>query len=118
MQLLYPYFQYDLFGKQLDILPVSDGQKTYWLVPLIVGFDTKNVPWSVSNPYLRLVGYALVDVYNGKVTLIKTGDDFFTNMFASQYGDQFIDMPHGFPNNSGIQKHSSTGKLTCSTFIM
>jgi uncharacterized membrane protein (UPF0182 family) len=93
MQLLYPYFQYDLFGKQLDILPVSDGQKTYWLVPLIIGFDTKNVPWSVSNPYLRLVGYALVDIYDGKVTLIKTGDDFFTNIFASQYGDQFIPMP-------------------------
>jgi hypothetical protein len=94
MQLLYPYFQYDLFGKQLDILPVSDGQKTYWLVPLIVGFDTKNVPWSVSNPYLRLVGFALVDIYDGKVTMIKTGDDFFTEMFASQYGDQFIEMPH------------------------
>ncbi|MDH2906966.1 MAG: UPF0182 family protein [Candidatus Nitrosotalea sp.] len=93
MQLLYPYFQYDLLGKQLDILPVSDGQKTYWLVPLVVGFDTSNVPWSVSNPYLRLVGYALVDIYNGKVTLIKTGDDFFTDMFASQYHDQFIDMP-------------------------
>ena len=93
MQLLYPYFQYDLFGKQLDVLPVSDGKKTYWLVPLIVGLDTKNVPWSVSNPYLRLVGYALVDIYNGKVTLIKTGDDFFTNMFESQYGDQFIKMP-------------------------
>ncbi|MDE1878637.1 MAG: UPF0182 family protein, partial [Thaumarchaeota archaeon] len=93
MQLLYPYFQYDLLGKQLDILPVSDGQKTYWLVPLIVGFDTGNVPWSFSNPYLRLVGYALVDIYNGKVTLIKTGDDFFTDMFASQYHDQFIDMP-------------------------
>jgi len=93
MQLLYPYFQYDLLGKQLDILPVSDGKNTYWLVPLIVGFDTQNVPWSFSNPYLRLVGFALVDVYNGKVTLIKTGDDFFTDMFASQYGDQFIDMP-------------------------
>ncbi|MDE1727947.1 MAG: UPF0182 family protein [Thaumarchaeota archaeon] len=93
MQLLYPYFQYDLLGKQLDILPVSDGQKTYWLVPLIVGFDTGNVPWSFSNPYLRLVGYALVDIYNGKVTLIKTGDDFFTDMFASQYHDKFIDMP-------------------------
>ncbi len=93
MQLLYPYFQYDLQGKQLDILPVSDGKNTYWLVPLIVGFDTQNVPWSFSNPYLRLVGYALVDVYNGNVTLIKTGDDFFTDMFASQYGDQFIDMP-------------------------
>jgi len=93
MQLLYPYFQYDLLGKQLDILPVSDGKNTYWLVPLIVGFDTQNVPWSFSNPYLRLVGFALVDVYNGNVTLIKTGDDFFTDMFASQYGDQFIDMP-------------------------
>jgi len=93
MQLLYPYFQYDLLGKQLDILPVSDGKNTYWLVPLVVGFDTSNVPWSISNPYLRLVGYALVDIYNGKVTLIKTGDDFFTNMFASQYHDQFIDMP-------------------------
>lgn len=93
MQLLYPYFQYDLFGKQLDILPVSDGKKTYWLVPLIVGFDTKNIPWSFSNPYLRLVGYALVDIYDGKVTLIKTGDDFFTDMFTSQYGDQFIPIP-------------------------
>src|SRR5437899_3500714 len=93
MQLLYPYFQYDLFGKQLDVLPVTDGQKTYWLVPLIVGFDTKNVPWSVSNPYLRLVGYALIDTYNGNITLIKTGDDFFTNMFTSQYGDRFVEMP-------------------------
>jgi hypothetical protein len=93
MQLLYPYFQYDLLGKQLDILPVSDGKKTYWLVPLVVGFDTSNVPWSFSNPYLRLVGYGLVDIYNGNVTLIKTGDDFFTDMFANQYHDQFIDMP-------------------------
>ena len=93
MQLLYPYFQYDLFGKQLEVLPVTDGQKTYWLVPLIVGFDTKNVPWSVSNPYLRLVGYALIDTYNGNITLIKTGDDFFTNMFTSQYGDRFVEMP-------------------------
>ncbi|MGI0069146.1 MAG: UPF0182 family protein, partial [Nitrosopumilaceae archaeon] len=60
MQLLYPYFQYDLFGTQVASLPVTDGQKTYWLIPLIVGFDTSNVPWSVSNPYLRLVGYALL----------------------------------------------------------
>ncbi|OLC94685.1 MAG: hypothetical protein AUI60_02400 [Thaumarchaeota archaeon 13_1_40CM_2_39_4] len=94
MQLLYPYFQYDLFGKQLDVLPVTDGQKTYWLVPLIVGFDTNTIPWSMSNPYLRLVGYGLIDVYNGNITLIKTGDDFFTKMFVSQYGDRFIEMPH------------------------
>ncbi len=93
MQLLYPYFQYDLFGKQVSSLPVTDGKKTYWLMPLIAGFDTKNVPWSVSNPYLRLVGYALIDVYNGNVTMIKTGDDFFSNMFYSQYKDKFIDTP-------------------------
>ncbi len=93
MQLLYPYFQYELFGKQVSSLPVTDGKKTYWLMPLIVGFDTRNVPWSVNNPYLRLVGYSLIDVYNGNVTLIKTGDDFFTNMFYSQYQDKFIDPP-------------------------
>ncbi|MDE1816299.1 MAG: UPF0182 family protein [Thaumarchaeota archaeon] len=93
MQLLYPYFQYNLFGTQVSSLPVTDGHKTYWLMPLIAGFDTKNVPWSVSNPYLRLVGYALIDTYNGNVTMIKTGDDFFTNMFYSQYKDKFIDTP-------------------------
>ncbi|MDE1862635.1 MAG: UPF0182 family protein [Thaumarchaeota archaeon] len=93
MQLLYPYFQYQLFGKQVSVLPVTDGKQTYWLMPLIVGFDTKNVPWSVSNPYLRLVGYALIDVYNGNVTLIKTGNDFFSNMFYSQYKDKFVSMP-------------------------
>ncbi|HEV2192922.1 MAG TPA: UPF0182 family protein [Nitrosopumilaceae archaeon] len=93
MQLLYPYFQYNLFGKAVDVLPVTDGKRTYWLIPLIVGFDTKNVPWSVSNPYLRLVGYALMDTYDGNVTLIKTGDDFFTKMFVSEYGNNFIDTP-------------------------
>src|SRR5713226_9879832 len=93
MQLLYPYFQYSLFGNSIDVLPVTDGKKTYWLVPLIVGFDTKNVPWSVSNPYLRLVGYALLDTYDGNISLIKTGDDFFTKMFVSEYGNNFIDTP-------------------------
>ncbi len=93
MELLLPYFQYHLFGQEVDSLAVTDGQKTYWLVPLIVGFDTHNVPWTVSNPYLRLVGYALVDTYDGNITLIKTGDDFFTNMFVSQYGDKFIETP-------------------------
>src|SRR2546428_681991 len=58
-----------------------------------VSSDIKNVPWSVSNPYLRLVGYALIDTYDGNITLIKTGDDFFTNMFSSQYGDRFVEMP-------------------------
>ncbi|MCV0393620.1 MAG: UPF0182 family protein [Nitrosopumilus sp.] len=93
METLYPYFLYDLFGKELDSLPVTDGQNSYWLIPLIIGFDTRDVPWSVGNPYLRLVGYALVDTYNGDIQLLKTGDDFFSDMFASQYSDQFKPMP-------------------------
>jgi len=93
MKTLYPYFLYDLFGKELDSLPVTDGKNSYWLIPLIVGFDTGDVPWSVGNPYLRLVGYALVDSYNGDIQLLKTGDDFFSEMFTSQYSEQFQPIP-------------------------
>ena len=93
MEVLYPYFLYDLFGQELDSLPVTDGTNSYWLIPLIIGFDTNDVPWSVGNPYLRLVGYALVDSYNGDIQLLKTGDDFFSEMFASQYSDQFKPIP-------------------------
>ena len=93
MQTLYPYFLYNLFGAELDSLPVTDGTNSYWLIPLIIGFDTQNVPWSVGNPYLRLVGYALVDSYNGDIQLLKTGDDFFTEMFHKQYAEQFQPMP-------------------------
>ena len=93
MGTLYPYFLYDLFGKELDSLPVTDGENSYWLIPLIIGFDTGDVPWSVGNPYLRLVGYALVDSYDGEIQLLKTGDDFFSEMFASQYAEQFKPMP-------------------------
>jgi uncharacterized membrane protein (UPF0182 family) len=93
MKTLYPYFLYDLFGKELDSIPVTDGTNSYWLIPLIVGFDTHDVPWSVGNPYLRLVGFALVDTYNGDIQLMKTGDDFFTEMFVSQYPDKFTPIP-------------------------
>jgi uncharacterized membrane protein (UPF0182 family) len=93
MEILYPYFLYDLFGKELDSLPVTDGEKTYWLVPLIIGFDTGDVPWSVGNPYLRLVGYALVDTQDGDIQLLETGDDFFTEMFSEQYSEQFVPIP-------------------------
>ena len=93
METLYPYFLYNLFGKELDSLPVTDGKNTYWLVPLIAGFDSENVPWSVGNPFLRLVGYGLVDTYDGDIQIIKHGDDFFSNMFASQYQDKIIPMP-------------------------
>ena len=95
MQALYPYFIYDFGqGRELDTLPVTDGKETYWLVPLIVKLDTFDVPWSIGNPYLRLVGYALVDIQDGSIQLIKTGDDFFTEMFANQYSEQFQPMPN------------------------
>jgi len=93
MEILYPYFLYNLFGQELDSIPVTDGTNSYWLIPLIIGFDTHDVPWSVGNPYLRLVGYALVDSYNGDIQLLQTGDDFFSEMFVSQYSDQFIPIP-------------------------
>ena len=93
MQTLYPYFLYNMFGQELDSIPVTDGKNSYWLVPLIVGFDTRDVPWSVGNPYLRLVGYGLIDTYNGDIRLLQAGDDFFTEMFVSQYADHFEPMP-------------------------
>ena len=93
METLYPYFLYNLFGKELDSLPVTDGKNTYWLVPLIIGFDSKDVPWSAGNPFLRLVGYGLVNSYDGDIKLIKHGDDFFSNMFLNQYKDNVIEMP-------------------------
>jgi hypothetical protein len=93
MEILYPYFLYDLFGKELDSIPVTDGTNSYWLIPLIIGFDTNDIPWSVGNPYLRLVGYALVDTYDGNIQLLDTGDDFFSEMFVSQYSERFIPMP-------------------------
>ena len=93
MQTLYPYFLYNLFGKELDSYPVTDGKNTYWLVPLIVGFDTRDIPYTAGNPYLRLAGYALVDTYNGDISLIKYGDDFFSEMMMNQYADDIIDPP-------------------------
>ena len=93
MQTLYPYFLYNLFGKELDSIPVTDGKNSYWLIPLIVAFDTRDVPWSANNPYLRLVGYALIDTYDGNITLLKSGDDFFAEMFESQYSSQIEPIP-------------------------
>ncbi len=100
MEILYPYFLYDLFGKELDSIPVTDGENTYWLVPLIIGFDTSGVPWSVGNPYLRLVGFALVDTQDGNIQLMKTGDDFFTEMFLEQYSERFIPIPDWLENQT------------------
>ena len=93
MEILYPYFLYNLFNNELDSLPVTDGENSYWLVPLIVGFNTNDVPWSKGNPYLRLAGYALIDAYDGNIRLIRAGDDFFSKMFSNQYADKFEPTP-------------------------
>ncbi|MCI0556890.1 MAG: UPF0182 family protein, partial [Nitrososphaera sp.] len=92
MELLYPYFVYDFgFGtspnpqfKRVDIYPVTDGRNTYWLMPLVAAFDTSHVPWS-SDFMLKLVGYSLIDTYNGSVQVIVTGDDYFSKMFLEEY---------------------------------
>ena len=88
MELLYPYFEYDFGARRVDVLPVTDGTNTYWLMPLIVRLDTNHVPWSADNPMYRLVGYALIDTYNGKPMVIIKGDDFFTQMFTDEYSEQ------------------------------
>ncbi|MFQ5969155.1 MAG: UPF0182 family protein [Nitrososphaerales archaeon] len=85
MELLYPYFEYHFGNQRVDVLPVTDGKKTYWLMPLIVRFDTSHVPWSDNNPMYRLVAYALVDAYDGNSILLLKGDDFFAKIFTDEY---------------------------------
>ncbi|HEY7507196.1 MAG TPA: UPF0182 family protein, partial [Nitrososphaera sp.] len=92
MELLYPYFVYDFgFGsssnpqfKPIDIFPVTDGKSTYWLMPLVAALDTSHVPWS-SSFMLKLVGYAIIDTYNGDTRIIVTGDDYFSKIMLEQY---------------------------------
>ncbi|NMJ86530.1 MAG: hypothetical protein EX285_01575 [Thaumarchaeota archaeon] len=85
MSLIYPYFQYQFGNKDVDVLPVTNGSETFWLMPLLVRLDTSNVPWSANNPMYRLVGYSLIDTLNGTTTVMIKGDDFFTNMFVDAY---------------------------------
>jgi hypothetical protein len=99
MALLYPYFVYEFgFGsaptnpqlEEVEAFAVTDGKNTYWLMPLVVAINTSNVPWSSptsSSFMLQLVGYSLIDAYNGSVQTIVTGDDYFSKMFLEQYVD-------------------------------
>jgi hypothetical protein len=101
MELLYPYFVYEFcFGctptnpqtEDVEAFPVTDGTNTYWLMPLVVAINTSNIPWSSSEDIsssfmLQLVGYSLIDTYNGTVQIIVTGDDYFSEMFLKQYAD-------------------------------
>jgi len=82
LELLFPYFQYPV-----DTFPVTDGKNTYYMMPLIVQLDASKVPWSGGNPIVRLVGYALIDVYNGQIQIIVLGDDYFSQLFKTVYSE-------------------------------
>lgn len=99
MELLYPYFVYEFCfdctpnypkPKAVEAIPVTDGTNTYWLMPLVAALNTSNVPWSSATStsfMLQLVGYSLIDAYEGSVQIIVTGDDYFSMMFLEQYKD-------------------------------
>lgn len=87
MSMLFPYFEYTFGEGPIDMFPVTDGERTYYMMPLIVRLDTFKVPWSEGNPVMRLVGYALIDVYSGDIQLLITGDDYFSELFTYLYKD-------------------------------
>ena len=101
MAVMFPYFVYDfsegtsqtdLNIRNVGVVPVTDGRNTYWLIPLIVFLDTSHVPWS-SEGMLRLVGFALIDAYNGSVKIIKSAtsdNDAFSQIFFEQYAKDGI----------------------------
>jgi len=91
VSLLLPYFEYYFAGKPVDIFPVTDGENTYYIVPLIVRLNTNKVPWSSSNPLMRLVGYVLVDTYNGDMKIIVLGRDYFSQLFKTLYRDHITE---------------------------
>jgi len=85
MTLLFPYFEYRWNGEFVDMFPVTDGERTYWLMPLIVRLSGEHVPWSRGNDYVRFIGYALIDVYDGSIQLIITGSDFISRIIKDAY---------------------------------
>ena len=98
MDLLFPYFDYsfgqatiDAAGREvqqkLDIFPVTDGEKTLWLMPLIITLDSSNVPFTGGNDFRRLVGYASIDAYTGEIQLIILGTDYFSELFKTAYSE-------------------------------
>ncbi|MCD6591716.1 MAG: UPF0182 family protein [Thaumarchaeota archaeon] len=91
LDLLLPYFTYRWDGEYVDMFPVTDGENTYWLMPLIVRLPADHVPWSKANDYVRFIGYALVDIYNGDLKLIIVGDDFVSRLIKNAYKDILIE---------------------------
>ncbi|MCL7395375.1 MAG: UPF0182 family protein [Thaumarchaeota archaeon] len=87
MKLLFPYFSYEWGNSPIDMFPVTDGERTYWLMPLIFKVPAENVPWSRGELFARFVGYSLIDIYDGTIQLIIIGDDFFSELFKNLYAE-------------------------------
>lgn len=85
MSLLFPYFEYRWDNNFIDMFPVTDGENTYWLMPLIIKLSGEHVPWSRGNDYVRFIGYALIDIYHGSIHLIITGSDFISKIIKEAY---------------------------------
>jgi uncharacterized protein len=83
--LVMPYFAYTFDSLIVDMFPVTDGERSYWLMPLIAMLPTERLPWSNGNSFARLTGFALIDAYDGSFQFILTGDDFFTQLFETVY---------------------------------
>ncbi len=91
LNLLLPYFEYYFKDTPVDSFPVTDGQNTYYVIPLIVKLSTSKVPWSNNNPIMRLVGYALVGTYDGDLKIIVLGQDYFSQLFKRLYADYVVE---------------------------
>jgi uncharacterized membrane protein (UPF0182 family) len=113
MELLFPYFEYRFDDSWVDMWPVTDGQHTYYMMPLIVRLETSyrapivggpaicSVPWGRGNPFMRLAGYALIDIYDGSIQLLMTGDDYFTKLFNTVYSDYVVtEIPRWLENQT------------------
>ena len=91
LELILPYFTYIWRGRYVDMFPVTDGNRTYWLMPLIIRLEASKVPWSKDHELIRFIGYSLIDVYDGKIKLLITGDDFVSKLIKKAYPDLLIE---------------------------
>ena len=87
MELLFPYFFYEINGRPIDMYPVTDGKETYWLMPLMTAHEADRVPWSQDNYFVRHVGYSLINTYDGDISLYIIGDDYYSDLFKLLYSD-------------------------------
>ena len=91
LELILPYFTYIWRGSYVDMFPVTDGNRTYWLMPLIIRLDASRVPWSKDHELVRFIGYSLIDVYDGEIRLLIVEDDFISKLIKNAYPDLLIE---------------------------